>query len=100
MGSAAHDGAHHIRPNGPGRHPTNARVPRAELVGPLGRAVGRVLAPLDAALDTGGLTDRGGVQVLRLAFTLADLDGRPLPDAGHITEALNLHQVDNHARYH
>lgn len=45
---------------------------------------------LRRAVDTGALSPRGRDAVLRLAWTIADLDGAEAPHAGHIDEALAL----------
>jgi magnesium chelatase family protein len=47
-------------------------------------------AALDRALDRGLLTMRGYDRVLRLGWTLADLDGAASPDADHLGRALLL----------
>lgn len=47
-------------------------------------------APLDRALARGTLTLRGYDRVLRIAWTLADLDGVPTPTPDHIGRALFL----------
>ncbi len=49
-----------------------------------------VRRPLDAALHRGALTLRGYDRVLRVAWSLADLDGRPHLTADHIGRALYL----------
>lgn len=68
----------------------------AHLPGPLLR---REFAPerserrlLDHAVAQGRLTLRGHDRVLRLAWTLADLDGVDLPAAEHIGQALTLRE--------
>ena len=68
----------------------------AQLPGPLLR---REFAParserrlLDHAVAQGRLTLRGHDRVLRLAWTLADLEGTDLPAAAHIGEALTLRE--------
>ncbi len=45
---------------------------------------------LDSVLDAGGLTLRGYDRVLRVAWSLADLDGDARPDADHVGRALLL----------
>lgn len=50
----------------------------------------KALTALDGALDRGEMTARGYARVLRLAWTLADLDGRDWPDADEIDTAMNL----------
>lgn len=52
------------------------------------------LALLRHSHSQGRLTLRGYDRVLRLAWTLADLDGADRPDALHIGEALTLRQGD------
>ncbi|MGK7223350.1 YifB family Mg chelatase-like AAA ATPase [Kocuria flava] len=66
---------------------TNAELGGALLQGPLrpGRAV---TAPLERAMDRGELTARGHQRVLRVAWTLADLEGRAAPDADDVETAL------------
>jgi magnesium chelatase family protein len=49
-----------------------------------------VRRPLDAALHRGALTLRGYDRVLRVAWSLADLDGSPQLSADHIGRALYL----------
>jgi magnesium chelatase family protein len=53
----------------------------------LGRAT---TASLDRALERGGLTMRGYDRVLRLAWTVADIDGAARPTSEHIGKALYL----------
>jgi magnesium chelatase family protein len=50
-------------------------------------------ATIDRALERGGITMRGYDRVLRLGWTLADLDARPVPDAEHIGRALYLRKA-------
>ncbi|WP_121368534.1 ATP-binding protein [Frondihabitans australicus] len=45
---------------------------------------------IDRALELGTLTMRGYDRVLRLAWTLADLDGADRPDRSHVSNALAL----------
>ena len=45
---------------------------------------------LDRSLERGALTMRGYDRTLRLAWTLADLDGTPSPTAEHVARALYL----------
>lgn len=66
----------------------------AQIPGPLLR---RELGPnrqdrrlLERAVETGRLTLRGHDRVLRVAWTLADLDGADRPDGQHIGAALTL----------
>ncbi|MFK3670925.1 YifB family Mg chelatase-like AAA ATPase [Leifsonia aquatica] len=48
------------------------------------------IGPLDRALERGAITMRGYDRALRLAWTLADLDGAAGPSADHIGRALFL----------
>ena len=45
---------------------------------------------LDDAVATGALTSRGVDKVLRVTWTLADLDGKDLPTREHLMAALSL----------
>lgn len=60
------------------------------------RLAGSVTRDLDRALDTGQLTLRGYDRVLRLAWSAADLTGRPTPGADEVGLALGLRA--QHAR--
>jgi magnesium chelatase family protein len=67
----------------------NAEVPGRvvrDRLGP-GRAL---LSEIDAGIDQGTITLRGADRVLRLAWTLADLAGRPAPGRVEIGRALLL----------
>lgn len=72
---------------------TNSQIPGSALRGDLapGRGGRRML---EAAVDQGRLTLRGHDRVLRVAWTLADLDGAELPDGDHIGTALSLRGKD------
>ncbi len=67
----------------------NAQVPGSLLRGALAPAAEHRRL-LEKALTSGALTLRGHDRVLRLAWTLADLDGTDRPDADHIGRALTL----------
>lgn len=67
----------------------NAEVSGAWLRGP-GRAVPGASTLLDHALDLGTLTMRGWDRTMRLAWTLADLQGADRPDDRHVRDALAL----------
>ena len=69
---------------------TNAQLPGTWLRDGPGAPPAIVRRPLDAALHRGALTLRGYDRVLRIAWTLADLDGSPQLGAGHIGRALYL----------
>ncbi|MHA6800839.1 YifB family Mg chelatase-like AAA ATPase [Bounagaea algeriensis] len=49
-------------------------------------------APLDRGLETGALTARGADRCLRLAWTLADLEGCERPAAEHVSAALDFRE--------
>lgn len=71
---------------------TNSQVPGRTLRGELRLAPGTTRI-LDTALERGILTARGYDRVLRLAWTLADLDHSNIPSADHIGQALGLRQA-------
>ncbi|MDQ0800854.1 YifB family Mg chelatase-like AAA ATPase [Arthrobacter sp. SLBN-112] len=71
---------------------TNSQVPGRILRGEL-RLAPAATRILDQALERGVLTARGYDRVLRLAWTLADLGERELPDANDIGQALGLRQA-------
>ncbi|MGZ4662733.1 MAG: YifB family Mg chelatase-like AAA ATPase [Arthrobacter sp.] len=68
---------------------TNAQVTGRVLRGPL-RLASATTRILDHSLERGALTARGYDRVLRLAWTLADLACRDVPDANDIGQALGL----------
>ncbi|WP_309126207.1 YifB family Mg chelatase-like AAA ATPase [Kocuria sp.] len=86
------------------RRVARARAAQAERLGPVGvrtnaelggrllhgalRPPRSVTAPLERAMDRGTLTARGHQRVLRVAWTLADLDGRCAPSAEDVDAAL------------
>jgi magnesium chelatase family protein len=45
---------------------------------------------LRRAMDSGSISARGVDRVLRLAWTITDLDGRVSPDHGDVREALTM----------
>jgi magnesium chelatase family protein len=47
-------------------------------------------ALLDRGLETGAVTARGADRCLRVAWTLADLDGSAVPNADHVAAALEF----------
>ncbi|CAN5298430.1 YifB family Mg chelatase-like AAA ATPase [soil metagenome] len=71
----------------------NSQVPGAWLRGPGMRLAPASTATIDRALERGGITMRGYDRVLRLSWTIADLDGAPRPDEGHIGQALYLRRA-------
>jgi magnesium chelatase family protein len=52
-------------------------------------------AGLHSALDRGSLSARGFDRVLRLAWTISDLDGKDRPGRGEVEEALQLRMGEN-----
>ena len=50
-------------------------------------------AALDRAFDRGALSMRGYDRLLRIGWTVADLDGAPSPRAEHLGLALALRQA-------
>lgn len=54
----------------------------------------RALRPLDRALAHGVLSPRGVDRCLRLAWTVADLEGAVVPTEAHVTEAMVLRGED------
>ena len=68
----------------------NGRVPGRTLRNPPYRLPGSVTASLTRRLDTGAISARGFDRVLRIAWTIADLDGHSRPDAEDINEAVAL----------
>lgn len=73
---------------------TNAEVPGAVLRSPQWRLPATALAGLRRDLDAGLLSARGYDRVLRLAWTVSDLDGRGRPTAEDVYEASNLRLGD------
>jgi magnesium chelatase family protein len=66
----------------------NSHVPGSWLRSPAVRLPHPVTASIDRALERGGITMRGYDRVLRVAWTLADLDGAARPSADHVGRAL------------
>lgn len=77
---------------------TNAEVPGPVLRSPQWRLPAAALAGLRRDLDAGLISARGYDRVLRLAWTVSDLDGRDRPTAADVHEASNLRLGD--ARRH
>lgn len=69
---------------------TNAAVPGSWLRGPEGNLPDDVRTALGRAADRGVLSMRGMDRVLRLAWTLTDLDGRSRPTVADVGAALGL----------
>ena len=68
----------------------NARVPGTQLRSAGFRLPRAVTSAIDESLQRGGITMRGYDRVLRLAWSLADLDETTTPNADHIGRALFL----------
>ena len=68
----------------------NSQVPGSWLRGAQARLPHAVTADLDRALDRGGITMRGYDRILRLAWTISDLDGHARPTHDDIGRALYL----------
>ncbi|BCJ66979.1 YifB family Mg chelatase-like AAA ATPase [Polymorphospora rubra] len=68
----------------------NADVPGPHLRRARWRLPARDTEQLRRSLDTGALSARGYDRVLRMAWTIADLDGRDRPGAGDVAEASQL----------
>ena len=71
----------------------NSHVPGAWLRGAAARLPTAVTGSIDRALERGGITMRGYDRVLRVGWTLADLDNSPTPTAEHIGRALYLRKA-------
>jgi len=71
----------------------NSHVPGTWLRGTRMRLAAATTASIDRALERGGITMRGYDRVLRLSWTLADLDGEPIPSADHVGRALYLRKA-------
>ncbi|MEW2428380.1 YifB family Mg chelatase-like AAA ATPase [Micromonospora sp. NPDC047644] len=68
----------------------NAEVEGPHLRRPPWRLPARVTVELRGRLDSGSLSARGFDRVIRMAWTIADLDGRDRPDRDDVREALQL----------
>lgn len=71
----------------------NSEVPGSWLRGPDARLGHTVTAAIDRALERGGITMRGYDRILRLAWTVCDLDGDARPTSDHIGRALYLRRA-------
>jgi magnesium chelatase family protein len=69
---------------------TNAQVPGPVLRRPPWRLPGTATLGLQKALDAGSISARGFDRVLRVAWSIADLDGRSGPSYGDVQEALAM----------
>jgi magnesium chelatase family protein len=71
----------------------------AEVPGPqLRRLAAQDTAALRVSLDRGALSARGFDRILRLAWTIADLDGRERPNGADVDEAAQLRMGEAHER--
>ncbi|MFC6017398.1 YifB family Mg chelatase-like AAA ATPase [Plantactinospora solaniradicis] len=68
----------------------NAEVPGPQLRRPRWRLPADDTRTLRRLLDSGTLSARGFDRVIRVAWTIADLDGRDRPDSGDVDEATQL----------
>lgn len=68
----------------------NADVPGPHLRQARWRLPARHTGQLRRSLDTGALSARGFDRIVRMAWTIADLDGRDRPEAGDVDEASQL----------
>ena len=69
---------------------TNADVPGPMLRSRRWRPPATALSSVDNEVEKGGLSARGVDRVLKLAWTIADLAGRPAPGATEVAEAVWL----------
>jgi magnesium chelatase family protein len=76
----------------------NAEVPGPQLRRPPWRLAPVHTAELRVKLDRGLLSARGFDRVLRLAWTIADLDGRDRPDGADVGVATQLRMGEAHER--
>jgi magnesium chelatase family protein len=72
----------------------NAEVPGPQLRRPPWRLPARDTAALRSGLERGLLSARGFDRILRLAWSIADLDGRDRPGAADVDEAVQLRMGD------
>ncbi|MFI7578386.1 YifB family Mg chelatase-like AAA ATPase [Micromonospora sp. NPDC049497] len=68
----------------------NAEIPGPDLRRPPWRLAGKDTAELRTRLDSGSVSARGFDRIVRLAWTIADLDGRDRPDREDVREAIQL----------
>jgi magnesium chelatase family protein len=78
-------------------HPfqTNAAAPGSVLRQPPFRLPRKATARLGALVEDGNLSARGYDRVLRLAWTITDIDGRESPIAADVCEALELREGES-----
>jgi magnesium chelatase family protein len=66
----------------------NSHVPGSWLRAPAQRLPHSVTASIDRALERGGITMRGYDRILRVSWSIADLDGADRPTTDHVGRAL------------
>lgn len=71
----------------------NSHVPGSHLRARNLRLTPAATASIDRALERGGITMRGYDRVLRVAWTIADLNGIPVPTADQVGQALYLRKA-------
>ena len=76
---------------------TNARIPAGSLRRTAGLAAD-ALAIVKSAVETLGLSARAYARILRIARTIADLDGVEAVSAAHVREAVQFRALDLEAR--
>jgi magnesium chelatase family protein len=76
----------------------NAEVPGPQLRRPPWRLAAQDTVALRVSLDRGALSARGFDRILRLSWTIADLDGRDRPDGADVHEAAQLRMGEAHER--
>ena len=76
----------------------NAEVPGPHLRRPPWRLAAADTAALRTGLDRGSLSARGFDRILRLAWSIADLDGRDRPTGSDVHEAAQLRMGEAHDR--
>lgn len=68
----------------------NAEVPVSVLRRPPWRLAPAAIAPLTRLMEMGVISARGYGRVLRLAWTVADVDGKDVPGEGEVNTAIEL----------
>jgi magnesium chelatase family protein len=71
----------------------NSQVPGTWLRSPRMRLPASATASIDRALERGGITMRGYDRVLKVSWSIADLEGASSPSADHIGRALYLRRA-------
>ena len=71
----------------------NSEVPGSWLRGPHARLGREATSSIDRALERGGITMRGYDRVLRVSWTVADVEGASQPSADHVGQALYLRKA-------